>query len=63
MEKWIKSTDRLPKKDWDEMSKPVLAYTKGEYEVTKYDYTIEHWMGMPFTKPTHWMPLPEPPKE
>ena len=59
---WISVKDRLPEED-----KEVLAYN-GAYMIiaayatnpTKYWYTIT---GSVTRTITHWMPLPEPPKE
>lgn len=62
MVEWISVKDRLPEEDKD-----VLAYN-GVYMIiaayttnpTKYWYTIT---GSVMRTITHWMPLPEPPKE
>ena len=65
--KWIPVTERLPKKGeevlvfgyWHEKFQPLMCYLsphrKGEWVTTvagKQVFTV-----------THWMPLPEPPKE
>lgn len=70
MGEWISVNDRLP-----EQYKYVLAVFSNEEMVVAcvfdYDEDVAHWraqidMGwesdMDFD-PTHWMPLPEPPKE
>ena len=63
---WIPVTERLPQFD-----QKVLCYKKGEIKIGQYigaRYTGEIYafrtldMYMAFGA-THWMPLPEPPKE
>ena len=56
MSEWISAKDKLPEKYG-----PVFAFT--EYGDTDgvYFYSDGSW-GHP-DKITHWMPLPEPPKE
>ena len=60
MSEWISVKDRLPEKDGRYLAitkhykQPVIAqYTKNE----KYPW---NWL---MNNVTHWMPLPEPPKE
>ena len=55
--KWIPVTERLPEE-------------KGFYlTARKRDVFVEQWNGVWFSErchlaqPTHWMPLPQPPKE
>lgn len=64
MSEWISVKDRLP-----ENGKIVLAYSK-EKGVTFTHRLWFHQTDRPFVieyegmvKVTHWMPLPEPPKE
>ena len=57
--RWIPVTERLPEK-----SGSYLVYVYGE--VTEMDCWRGKWhmLGDDYTKAvTHWMPLPEPPKE
>ena len=64
MGEWISVKDRLP----DAFCK-VLAVWKANGETvidtafwTDSGFSVNHWVVMQ-TKITHWMPLPEPPKE
>ena len=64
--KWIPVTERLP----DENSRWVLCLcVGGAMEVLKFDYTMWNWdaqyPGRCYMENyvTHWMPLPQPPKE
>ncbi len=64
-QKWIPVTERLPKNDSD-----VLAYLRiGEIgRIYPANYANGMWFDCTFNTPatdttTHWMPLPEPPKE
>ena len=42
---------------------PILVYADGGYFVAVYILDpYPHWKGRWFLEPTHWMPLPEPPK-
>ena len=57
---WISVKDRLP-----ENRGKVLIYSQ-EYGVREgfYDMPIQWFiLGLDFTSPTHWQPMPEPPKE
>lgn len=51
--KWIKVTDRLP-----EEGQAVLCYP--EYLPAEYS---SYWLQWSEFYVTHWMPLPEPPKD
>ena len=64
--RWIPVTERLP----DENNRWVLCLcVSGAMEVLKFDYTMWNWdaqyPGRCYMENyvTHWMPLPEPPKE
>ena len=58
-QKWIPVTERLPKDD-----RQVLACTKkGKAFSAHYDHKWKSWSVSHTVKITHWMPLPEPPKE
>ena len=67
--KWIPVTERLP----DKMGKYICQYVFGQetkyafYQVLWYFTTVEkpHFQheGSMGLRVTHWMPLPEPPKE
>ena len=61
--RWIPVTERLP-----EEYVGVLCYCSrnGQYgcgEWCKEDNGTIYWIGLNGMIPTHWMPLPEPPKE
>lgn len=69
--KWISVKDRLP-----EPHCVVLAYGEGEVGVASFQKLQKDWLGGgaiwldvsqtwwdPNPEITHWMPLPEPPKE
>ena len=61
MSEWISVKDRLPEDDL------LVLITDG---LSLGDYEIARWNGSYWTRkawplgyePTHWMPLPEPPK-
>lgn len=63
---WIPCSERMP----DENNRWVLCLcVSGAMEVLKFDYTMWNWdaqyPGRCYMENyvTHWMPLPEPPKE
>lgn len=63
VQKWIPVTERLP-----EQGDVVLIYTKHEdIQVFQWDDNYGGWVGDRYNYSkrmvTHWMPLPEPPKE
>lgn len=62
--KWIPVTERLPEQNgW------YLVYTKNKGDIARrtnkahYDNHRWHGNGGRWDNVTHWMPLPEPPKE
>lgn len=57
--RWIPVTERSPKKN-----RSYLVYVYGEVTEMNYWHGKWHSLGDDYTKAvTHWMPLPEPPKE
>ena len=65
VQEWIPVKDRLPENDSD-----VLAYLRNGEESRIYpaNYAKGVWFNCIFNTPvtdttTHWMPLPEPPRE
>lgn len=66
---WIKVTeDSLPKKEIDQISISVLVATETKVVWdAHYNYKEYLWertySGEEIHNVTHWMPLPEPPKE
>ena len=62
-QRWIPVTERLP-----EHEDAVLCFIKnGQQDILQLDKFENLWVGMQWTYKrhavTHWMPLPEPPKE
>ena len=55
---WISIKDRLP-----EIDKDVLVVDCNIYEVCIYDGVEFRTIDYGYFYPTHWMSLPEPPKE
>lgn len=62
IQRWIPVEERLP--DNDIPSARYLCYAKGYVRILKYwrMYKSFEYGGKP-VKVTHWLPLPEPPKE
>jgi hypothetical protein len=62
VQKWIPVTERLPENDVDVLA---LLHTGDSVVVERCGETWKvRWDGTNLDrKPTHWMPLPEPPKE
>jgi hypothetical protein len=66
-DKWISVEENLPPKDyydfvlaWDSFQKcVVIAHYSHRYECWEDERTLKQYPN----KITHWMPLPEPPKE
>lgn len=66
---WIPVTEEPPLKVGDDGYNGYLVYANGYYEVA--DYTTDKFDNVPYfyvdgeyePDVTHWMPLPEPPKE
>ena len=67
--RWIPVTEEPPLKVGDDGYNGYLVYANGYYEVA--DYTTDKFDNVPYfhvngeyePDVTHWMPLPEPPKE
>jgi hypothetical protein len=60
---WISVEDRLPDENRLQMSKDVLTIAGNKMSVKSYDFELKRWNGSPHITVTHWMPLPEPPKQ
>ena len=59
MREWISVKERLPSDE-----KTVLCVTKNNRPfVCRYKHAWERWAVSLNVEVTHWMPLPEPPKE
>lgn len=56
--KWISVKDRLP-----DMGVKCVIYRDGKMSVARHIANNDWITQAFFTYPTHWMPLPEPPKE
>ena len=57
VQEWISVKDRLPEKNTD-----VLVYTIEEYIGTDFLTKDGKWFWNEEIPPSHWMPLPQPPK-
>ena len=62
---WISVNEKLPPIEKDNLSIKVLVVsTKGKIDFSRYDYDIERWISPVLDiEFTHWMPLPNLPKE
>lgn len=62
---WISVNERLPPEEKDGLSIKVLVVsTKNKIDFSRYDYDVGGWISSVLDiEFTHWMPLPEPPKE
>lgn len=59
---WISVDDRLP----DNCVQVLICYDNGFISIGYWDDDLCEWDGLDdeeITKPSYWMPLPEPPKE
>lgn len=59
---WISFSDKMPKHNqMIKVKSDNLWHAEGIFQDGKFVYS---WIkGVCFGNPTHWMPLPEPPKE
>lgn len=57
-QKWIPVTERLP-----ERGQEVIVYSGGVLSPTVFAYHFWNECFDSWARITHWMPLPEPPKE
>lgn len=62
---WISVNERLPPEEKDGLSIKVLVVsTKGKIHLSRYDYDMKGWINPVLDiVSTHWMPIPEVPKE
>lgn len=62
---WISVNERLPPEEKDGLSIKVLVVsTKGKIDFSRYDYNMKGWISPVLDIIfTHWMPIPELPKE
>ena len=62
---WISVNEKLPPIEKDNLSIKVLVVsTKGKIDFSRYDYDMEGWISPVLDiEFTHWMPLPNLPKE
>ena len=69
-EDWIECSERLPEEDGRYLVFPigkyygeVVNFTKWHYEeIPSNSFFFEHYEMLHVITPTHWMPLPAPPK-
>lgn len=62
---WHKADKELPPKDVERanmFSKKVLVSNGERIHISRYDYEMDNWLVIDM-EVTHWMYLPEPPKE
>ena len=57
-QRWIPVTERLP-----ERGQEVLVYDGGVLKPEVHSYSFWHQDFSSWSRITHWLPLPEPPKE
>lgn len=62
---WISVNEKLPPVEKDGLSIKVLVVsTKGKINLSRYDYDMKGWISPVLDIVyTHWMPIPELPKE
>lgn len=62
--RWIPCSERLPGTNGKAVSYLVYVPSFGTVDIADYHPDVDEWtfMCLPVTV-THWMPLPEPPKE
>ena len=62
---WISVNEKLPPVEKDNLSiKVIVVSNKGKIHFSRYDYDMEGWISSVLDIVfTHWMPIPELPKE
>ena len=62
---WISVNEKLPPIEKDNLSiKVIVVSTKGKIDFSRYDYDMKGWISPVLDiEFTHWMPLPNLPKE
>ena len=63
MPRWIPVSERLPEAESGDTSKPVLVTDGAIAELFNFELCEPYWSYTGIGDITHWMPLPEPPKE
>lgn len=65
---WIKCSDRLPEIETDVLITGLLGRCRfyeiaGIFGESEHNWYAQSTANTPRFKPTHWMPLPKPPKD
>ena len=62
---WISVNEKLPPEEKDGLSiKVFVISSKNKITFSRYDYDVKGWISSVLDIVfTHWMPLPEPPKQ
>jgi hypothetical protein len=60
MMEWISVKDRLPEKNTTVI---VCSISDGHIQIKDFKGDEKNWITNYLEKVTHWMPLPEPPKD
>ena len=60
---WIKCSDRIPEPRVSVLGRVRFSYTVYLIQVYYNDFHWSNWFGDTINEVTHWMPLPNEPKE